>query len=411
MARLTAVKVKNLKLPGRHGDGDSLYLNVAPGRSKSWVRRLSIDGKRRGLGLGGYPAVSLAEARDQTVANRRAVREGRGPVSPRKSSSQTAKTAAPTPALGIPTFLEAATIVHALNSAKWESGRTRNNWRQTAERYIFPAIGDMLVDRIGRIEILEILTPLWTTKPETARRIRLIIKTVMAWTMAFGYINVNPAGEVIDAALPAMPKVREHFKALPYPDVSAAIEAVEATTSFRSTKLAFKFLVLTAARSGEVRGATWNEIDFENALWTIPAARMKVRREHRVPLSTGAIEVLRKAQELSIDGGPYIFPNDLTPSKSLSDNALSYMLRWVGIPAVVHGFRSSFRDWAAENTDASFAVMELALAHGVGSSGVAVTWAGRISTARTSLPTGLTRSGPATMTTCWSNGSGTLWRR
>ena len=276
---------------------------------------------------------------------------------------------------------------------------------------MFPAIGDTPVDRIGRTEILEILTPVWTTKPETARRIRLIIKTVMAWTMAFGYINVNPAGEVIDAALPAMPKVHEHFKALPYPDVSAAIEAVEATTSFRSTKLAFKFLVLTAARSGEVRGATWDEIDFENALWTIPAARMKMRKEHRVPLSTGAIEVLREVQELSADGGPYIFPNDLTPSKSLSDNALSYMLRRVGIPAVVHGFRSSSRDWAAENTDASFAVMELALAHGVGSSGVAVTWAGRFSTARTSLPTGITRSGPATMTTRWSNGSGTLWRR
>ena len=126
---------------------------------------------------------------------------------------------------------------------------------------------------------------------------------------------------------------------------------------------------------------------------------MKMRKEHRVPLSTGAIEVLRKAQELSADGGPCIFPNEFTPSKSLSDNALSFMLRRAGIPAVVHGSRSSFRDWAAENTDASFAVMELALAHGVGSSGVAVTWAGRFSTARTSLPTGVTRSGPATMTT------------
>ncbi len=142
MARLTAVKVKNLKLPGRYGDGDILYLNVAPGGSKSWVQRLSIDGKRRGLGLGGYPAVSLAEARDQTVANRRAVRPGRDPVSARKSSSQTAKTAAPTPALGIPTYREAAKIVHTLNSAIWGSAKTRNNRRQRAERYMFPAIGD-----------------------------------------------------------------------------------------------------------------------------------------------------------------------------------------------------------------------------------------------------------------------------
>ena len=165
-----------------------------------------------------------------------------------------------------------------------------------------------------------------------------------------------------------MPKVKEHFKPLPYPEVGAAIETVEASTSFAVTKLAFKFLVLTAARSGEVRGATWDEIDFDNALWTIPAARMKGRKEHRVPMSTGAVAVLREAQELPTNGSPYIFPNELTPSKSLSDNALSYILRRVGIPAVVHGFRSSFRDWATENTDASFAVMELALAHGVGSS-------------------------------------------
>ena len=312
MAKLRAIKAKNLELPGRYGDGDSLYLSVAPGGSKSWVQRIPVDGKRRNLGLGGYPAVSLAEARDRTVANKRAVRQGRNPVSVRKSSSQTAKTTAPTPALGIPTFLEAATIVHALNSANWENGKTRNNWWQRAERYIFPAIGDMPVDRIGRIEILEILTPPWTTKPETARRTRLIIKTVMAWAMAFGHINVNHAGEIIDAALPPMPKVREHFKSLPCPDVWAAIKAVEASISFSATKLAFKFLVLTAARSGEVRGAIWDEIDF--------------------------------------------------------DNALSYMLRRVGMPAVVHGFRSTFRDWAAENTDASFAEMALVLAHGVGSS-------------------------------------------
>ena len=366
MAGLTAIKVKNLKLPGRYGDGNALYLNIAPGGSKSWVQRISVDGKRRDLGLGGYPTVSLAEARDQAVANKRAVRQGDNPVPAKKTNSQAGKKAAPAP--GIPTFRDAASIVHSLNGARWESAKTKNNWWQRAERYVLPAIGDMPVDRVGRTEVLEILTPLWTAKPETARCLRLIIKTVMAWAMAYEYVTVNPAGEVIDAALPSMPKVRAHFRALPYPEVGAAIGAVEASTSFPATKLCFRFLVLTAVRSAEARYATWDEIDSDNALWTIQGSRTKTRKEHRVPLSSGAMEVLSKAQELPTYGGvPYIFPNDLTPNKSLSENALSYMLRRVGIPAVVHGFRSSFRDWAAENTDASFAVMELALAHGVGS--------------------------------------------
>ena len=366
MARLTAIEVKNLKIPGRYGDGNSLYLNVAPGGSKSWVQRISVDGKRCDLGLGGYPTVSLARARDLAVANTRAVQQGHNPVSVKRTNGQALKKAAQVP--GIPTFRDAASIVHGLNSARWESAKTQNNWWQRAERYVFPTIGSMPVDRIGCTEVLNILTPVWTAKPETARRLRLIIKTVMAWAMAYGYVTVNPAGEVIDAALPSMPKVKAHFRALPYPEVGAAMKAVEASTSFPATKLCFRFLVLTAVRSAEARYATWDEIDPDNALWTIRASRTKTRKGHRAPLSSGAIEVLREAQTLPTYGGPYIFPNDLTPGKSLSENALSYMLRRLGIPAVVHGFRSSFRDWAAENTDASFAVMELALSHGVGSS-------------------------------------------
>ena len=366
MAKLTVVKVKNLRQPGRYGDGQGLYLNVAPGGSKSWVQRIAVDGKRRDLGLGGYPIVGLAEAREKSVANRKAVREGRTPVAERGAKRGDAK-GAPAQVPGIPTFREAAVIFHATNGARWESAKTRTNWWQRAVRYVFPAIGDMPVGQIGRTEVLGILEPVWTEKPETARRIRQIIKTVMAWAMAHGHVEVNPAGEIIDAALPAMPKFKAHFSALPYPEVGRAIEAGEASTSFPSTKLAFGFLVLTAARSGEVRGATWGEVDFDKALWTISAARMKTRKEHRVPLSNDALAVLRKAQELHTEGSPYVFPNGLTPSKPLSENALSYMLRRIGVPSTVHGFRSSFRDWAAENTDASFAVMELALAHDVGS--------------------------------------------
>ena len=205
MARLTAVKVKNLRQPGRYGDGQGLYLNVAPGGSRSWVQRIAIDGKRRDLGLGGYPTVALAEAREKAVSNRKAVREGRSPVAERRAKRDDVKTM-PASAPGIPTFREAAVIVHAKNGERWESAKTKNNWWQRAELYVFPAIGDMPIDRIRRTEVLGILEPVWTAKPETARRIRLIIRTVMAWAMAHEHIEVNPAGEIIDAALPAMPK-------------------------------------------------------------------------------------------------------------------------------------------------------------------------------------------------------------
>ena len=360
LSKLTAVKVKTLRQPGRYGDGQGLYLNIAPGGSKSWVQRIAVDGKRRDLGLGGYPAVGLAQARESAGVNRQAVQAG-NPIEGRRAAAPDAQDAPKNP-----TFRQAAAIVHAMNNARWENDKTQKNWWQRAERYVFPSIGDIAVDHLGRAEVLGILTPVWAAKPETARRIRLILKTVMSWAMAYGYIQVNPAGEIIDAALPAMPKFRQHFRTLPYPEVAGAIGAVEASTAFRSTKLAFKFLVLTAARSVEVRGATWDEIDWENAVWTIPANRMKMRRGHRVPMSTEALAVLQAAQDTPTEGSRYIFPNDLTPHKMLSDNALSYLLNRIGVEAVPHGFRSSFRDWAAENTDASFAVMELALAHDVG---------------------------------------------
>ena len=358
MATLSAIKVKTLKPPGKYGDGNGLFLNIAPGGSKSWIQRITVDGKRKDLGLGGYPVVSLAEARETASQNKASIRQGKGPVEVSRAKAK---------ADTMPTFKEAAFSLLAMNGPTWGNPKTAKNWLQRAERYVFPEIGNTKVNRIDRTAVLGILTPVWTTKPETARRIRLIIKQTMSWSMAYGHIQVNPAGEIIDAALPAMPKVAAHFAALPYPELPEAIKAVDESTSFPSTKLAFKFLVLTACRSAEVRGATWEEIDLDNALWTIPGARMKMGKEHRVPLSSAALAVLGAAGDLPTGNSPLVFPNDLKPEKQLSENALSYMLRRVGIEGTAHGCRSSFRDWAAENTDASFAVMELALAHGVGS--------------------------------------------
>ncbi len=264
-----------------------------------------------------------------------------------------------------PTFREAARIVHELNIPRWKNAKHAKSWIQTLKRHAFPVIGDVPVERIGRQDVLSVLTPIWTEIPENARRVRQRMRTVFKWAMAHGFLEYNPAGEAVDGALPPMPKVKNHMKALPYQQVADALRTVESGPSNPVTKLAFKFLVLTAARSIEVRGALWSEIDPQAREWRIPAIRMKDNEEHRVPLSDKAIAVLIEAMPLP--ESRFVFPSFYDPDKMLSENALSLMLRKRGVPAVPHGFRSSFRDWADEQTSASHAAMELSLAHKVGS--------------------------------------------
>ncbi|MCY4654384.1 MAG: site-specific integrase, partial [Dehalococcoidia bacterium] len=220
-------------------------------------------------------------------------------------------------------------------------------------------------NQVGQQDVLRVLTPIWTEIPENARRVRQRIRTVFKWAMANDYISYKPAGEAVDGALPPMPKVKNHMRALPYQQVAEALRTVDNGPSNVVTKLAFKFLVLTAARSIEVRGALSSEIDPKERIWRVPPDRMKDGEEHRVPLSDQAVAVLSEAMELS--ESRLLFPSFYDPDKMLSENALSLMLRKRGIEAVPHGFRSSFRDWAAEQTSASHAAMELSLAHQVGS--------------------------------------------
>ena len=288
-----------------------------------------------------------------------------------KKTSQPKQTRQPkTKRSGAPTFKEAATAYYDAKAGTWRNQKTRLNWTQRAEKYLFPAIGDKAIDRITQPDVLNILGPIWSTKAETGRKVREELKAVFGWAQSYQYIQHNPAGPAINAALPAQPKVKEHFKALDYSQVSLAIRQVYASTAFPSTKMAFEFMVLTATRPGEVRGAVWSEINLDSALWVIPGTRMKGSREHRVPLSAQALGTCWPAPRPSGVQARISSPNDLTPHKPLSENALSVMLKRVGVDATAHGFRSSFRDWAAESTDANFAVMELALAHGVGSSTV-----------------------------------------
>ena len=207
---LTARRVETVKEPGRYGDGQGLYLNVAKGGSKNWVLRIVIENKRRDVGLGGYPKISLAHARQQARDIQTAVVEGRNPL----AEKQAARAEAARP--GIPTFRAATLEVHKQKVARFKSGKHGKNWIQMVEKYAFPTIGDNPLDQIDRLEVLNILTPIWTTKMETARRLRQRLRSVFAWGMAFGYIETNPAGESIDAALVSMPKVTAHFRALPY---------------------------------------------------------------------------------------------------------------------------------------------------------------------------------------------------
>ena len=355
MSKLTVAKCKALQKPGRHGDGGGLYLGVKPGGGKSWYQRIVIRGKRREMGLGRFPDVSLAKARALAALNRATVADGGDPLADRHREKA-------------PRFRDAAETVHAANRPRWRSTKHAADWLATLNRHAFPSLGHITVDAISRTDVLDVLTPIWTSRPETARRVRQRIRTVMQWAVAHGYADGNPAGEVIDGALPPMPKVKEHLRALPYVEIPAALELIAGCRSSLAARSCLRFLILTAARSGTARGALWEEIDADAAEWRIPASRMKSGASHRVPLSAPAIAALAAAESIRDDSG-LVFPSPVRPGLPMSDMTLTKLVRDIGLAerTTVHGFRSSFRDWAAEQTNASHAVMELALSHTVGS--------------------------------------------
>ncbi len=351
---LSATRAKALKDPGRYADGGGLHLYISKAGGKSWVQRITIDRRRRDIGLGAFRSVGLAQAREKAADNRAAVAEGRDPVAEKHSPA-------------MPTFTEAARAVHAANKPRWRNDRHSASWLQTLERHAMPTLGNTPLDRIDRGAVLRVLTPIWTTRPETARRVRQRMRTVFLWGMAHGFMETNPAGEAIDGALPAMPKVKAHLRALPYQEVGAALEVVEWSQASVAARLCFRFLVLMAARSGEARGATWDEIDLQGQEWRIPSQRMKAGMEHRVPLSRQALDLPRDASALRDESG-LVFPSPLKVGSPLSDMTLTKVLRSVGLAerATVHGFRSSFKNWTLEQTDTPWAVSETALAHSLG---------------------------------------------
>ena len=346
---LTPAFVRNVSQAGRYCDGQGLYLDVRPSGSRGWIQRLTIRGRRTELGLGGFPLVSLKEAREKAFANRKLAREGGDPLSEKRRVEST------------PTFADATRQVWNQLRPGWRSPQHAQLWLSSLERYAVPRIGKMPISEVTSADVIEILAPIWHDMPPTARKLRQRIRAVMEWAVAMGLRPDNPCDR-IGPVLGSQGGVVRHMRALPHGQVSAAIETVRRSNARPVVKLAFEFLVLTATRSGEVRGAVWTEVDRDEGAWIIPAPRTKAAREHRVPLCRRALEILEKARALD-RGSPLVFPG--LRAKPMASTALSELLRELGIAAVPHGFRSSFRDWAAEDTDHPREVVEAALAHTV----------------------------------------------
>ena len=345
---LTAAFCRTVTETGRYGDGrggHGLTLQVhktTAGRvTKSWIQRVVINGKPTHIGIGLYPLITLAEARALALDNMRNIRAGRDPRS------------------GIPTFSEAAETVIAIHATGWkDSGKSAAQWRASLRDYAMDKIGNKRIDEITTADVLACILPNWQDKRETMRRVRQRIGAVCKWAIAQGYRADDPTGPALTAALPKNGNHREHFKALPYAEVPGALETVRQSGAYWATIAAFEFLTLTACRSGEVRAATWDEID--GATWTIPADRTKTGKAHRVPLSRRALEILAEARDYT-GGAGLIFP--AASGKLMSNSTMSKLVRENGIACVPHGMRSSFRQWAAERTNYPREVCELALAH------------------------------------------------
>jgi len=359
---LGALEVGRLTAPGLHfvGTVAGLALQVTDSGARSWILRVMVGGKRRDMGLGGYPDVTLAGAWAAARTAREKIKDGIDPVEDAKAkrSALYAQRAAAM------TFSEAAKAYIAVKEAEWKNAKHGDQWRNTLATYADPVIGNIFVRDVDQSHVMRVLEPIWMEKTETAKRLRGRIEKVLDWARVRGYRSgENPArwrGH-LDTLLQSPGKVqkRAHFPALPFDDLGTFM--VELRKQEGMGARALEFAILTAARSGEVRGATWSEIDLKDATWTIPASRMKMKREHRAALNDEAVALLESLPRT----GDLIFPN--TKGDMLSDMTLTAVLRRMGRSDITaHGFRSTFRDWCSERTNYPRDVAEMALAHAIG---------------------------------------------
>lgn len=358
---LTPLAVKNAK-PGRHADGGGLHLLVKESGARSWVYRFMLSGKSRDIGLGtaGPDGISLADARDARDALRLKVKAGIDPLEERQRDAAEALAAAQAAQVAGMTFKAVAETYIGANEGSWRNDKHRQQWKNTLATYVYPVIGELPVAEVATSHVLQILEPIWKAKAETASRVRGRMETILDAAKARGYRDgENPArwrGHIAQI-LPVRSRLtRGHHKAMPYDAIPAFVGALHQREAVAA--LALEFTILTAARTGEVIGAKWDEVDLEKAIWTIPASRMKAGKEHRVPLSPRAVEILKSTQGLCKES---LFP--ATKGGSMSGMAMSMLLRRMKVDVTVHGFRSGFRDWSAECTGYAHEVAEMALAH------------------------------------------------
>ncbi|MBN8813890.1 MAG: integrase arm-type DNA-binding domain-containing protein [Sphingomonas sp.] len=349
MGKLTVIAVRTVKEPGRYGDGDGLFLQVGSNGSKSWIVRVQKAGRRRDIGLGSASKVSLADARAKASKVRAEIEAGLDPVAERQKAN------------GVPTFRQAAAQVFEQNRKTWKNGHHQWQWLRTLEMFAFPAIGDLPVSNITGPMVRDLLADIWLTKPETARRVRQRVGAVLDWAYSKGWRDAEAPVRSITKGLPRQPRKIAHHAALPYDEVPPFLTSLQAG---RQTfgRLALEALILTAVRSGEVRGARWPELDLESKTWTIPAERMKAGKHHVVALSKEAVRVFETASSLRIRGTDLVFPGAKRDTP-MSDMTLVKIMRDMKVVATPHGFRSSFRDWAADQTSFPGEVAEAALAH------------------------------------------------
>jgi integrase len=359
MGRLAAVALPKLK-PGMHADGGGLYLQVTESGARTWIYRFMLNGRAREMGLGPLHIVSLAEAREKARECRKIRHEGIDPIEARNARKAETRLAAATAM----TFEQCAERYIDAHKAGWKNPKHAAQWPSTLTTYVYPIFGDLPVQAIDTGLVMKSVEPIWTAKPETASRVRGRIESVLDWATARGFRKgENPArwrGH-LENLLPKKSKVRrvEHHPALPYDEVGTFMASLRSYEGIGARAL--EFLILTAARTGEVIGARWDEISLADRLWTVPGERMKAGKEHRVPLSARALAIIEAMKEKR--ESDFVFPGGKR-GKPLSNMAMLQLLKRMGRDDLTaHGFRSSFRDWAAERTGFPSEVVEMALAH------------------------------------------------
>jgi integrase len=368
IARLTALKVAAKELaPGMYADGAGLYLRVTPEGARNWVLRYMLDRRPRWMGLGPLSLYGLAEARRRALDARRKRHDGIDPIEARRAD----RTRQRLDAAKAITFKQCAEGYVASNRAGWRNEKHRYQWDQTLKQFVYPEIGSIPVQAVNTALVLKVLEPIWTEKPETASRVRQRIENILDSAKARGYRDgENPArwrGH-LDKILPARSRVRdvEHLAAMPYTELPVFLTSLRTREAIAARAL--EFLILTAARTGEVISARWNEIDLIDKTWTVPAARMKAHREHRVPMSPRALAILREMEAVreGDDDNAYVFPGPKR-GKPLSNMAFLMLLRRMELKNLtVHGFRATFKTWASERTSFQNEIAEAALAHIIG---------------------------------------------